>query len=196
MKKLVLTFLFVITSLSASNAQFTKVGGGLTYGTGFHYNNETTGSFADLHRSPFAGIFLTGIYELNLPIHISPSFTYFLPRTNENSLQTFSEKTRVSSMMFDFNGHYVFNSLDKFEFYGLAGLNITFAKIKWIGTTSKDSDNAFGLNLGAGTYMKMTEQFDLYGEIKYILGKYDQLMVNVGILVNVDWLKKHENSGL
>ena len=48
-------------------------------------------------------------------------------------------------MMFDINGHYVFNSLDRFEFYGLAGLNITFAKLKWLGTgASSDSDNALG----------------------------------------------------
>jgi hypothetical protein len=44
--------------------------------------------------------------------------------------------------------------------------------------------------------MKLTEQFDLFGEIKYIISKYDQLMVNAGILVNIDWLKKNENSGL
>ena len=44
--------------------------------------------------------------------------------------------------------------------------------------------------------MKMTEQLDIYGEVKYIISKYDQLMVNVGVLLNIDWLKKHENSEL
>jgi opacity protein-like surface antigen len=192
MKKFIVTILLLISALAITNAQFTKFGGGLTYGTGFLFNNEK-GYQEDLHRSPFAGIFLTGIYELNLPFHLAPSFTYFLPRTNELIQGTFIQKTRVSSMMFDLNGHYVFNSLDKFEFYGLAGLNITLAKLKWLETTSKGTDNALGLNLGAGAYMKMTEQFDLYGEIKYIVSKYDQVMVNVGVLVNIDWLKKHEN---
>jgi opacity protein-like surface antigen len=198
MKKLTGTLLLIVCLVSEANAQFTKIGGGLNYGTGFHFNNTTAPpNEALLHRGPFAGIFLTGIYELSLPIHIAPSFTYFLPRTNTlDQGQTFSSKTRVSSLMFDINGHYVFNSLDKFEFYGLAGLNITLAKIKWVGTSSSGSDNALGLNLGAGTYMKLTEQFDLFGEIKYIISKYDQLMVNAGILVNIDWLKKNENSGL
>jgi opacity protein-like surface antigen len=100
-------------------------------------------------------------------------------------------------MMFDLNGHYVFNSLDRFEFYGLAGLNMTFAKIKWLGTNpSSGSDNALGLNVGAGTYMKITEQFDIYGEAKYIFSKYDQFMLNVGLLLNIDWMKKHENSDM
>jgi len=195
MKKL-LTFLLIISFLSMANAQFTKIGGGLTYGTGFHFNNET-GFDAGLHRSPFAGIFLTGIYEISLPIHISPSFTYFIPRTNKlNQLVSNELSTRVSAMMFDLNGHYVFNSLNRFEFYGLAGLNVTFTKIKWLGTPSGASDNALGLNIGAGTYMKITEQFDLYSEVKYILSKYDQFMVNVGILINIDWLKKHENTDI
>jgi opacity protein-like surface antigen len=192
MKKFTFTVLLLIALMSVANAQFTKVGGGLTYGTGFHYNNVTTPAWEkNLHRGPFAGIFLTGIYEINLPFHIAPSFTYFLPRTNKDQIYS----TRVSSMMFDVNAHYVFNSLDQFEFYGLAGANLTLAKIKWLNTTSGDSDNAIGLNIGAGTYMKLTEQFDLYGEVKYILSKYDQLMVNVGILVNIDWLKKNEDNG-
>lgn len=198
MKKISSFFILAILAISVANGQFTKFGGGLTYGTGFHFNNVTTPQYeADLHRGPFAGIFLTGIYELNLPFHIAPSFTYFLPRTNKAAIGTFSQSSRVSSIMFDLNGHYVFNSLDRFEFYGLAGLNITFAKIKWLGTNpTSGSDNAIGLNIGAGTYMKMTEQLDLYAEVKYIVSKYDQFMLNVGVLINLDWLKKNENPGL
>jgi len=178
MKTLSLALLIIISVFSISNAQFTKVGGGLTYGTGFHFNNETTGQEADLHKGPNLGIFITGIYELNLPFHLAPSFTYFFPRTNEIALTSFG-KTRVS---------------DKFEFYGLAGLNVTLAKLKWLGPPSSyGSDNALGLNIGAGTYMKMTEKLDLYGEVKYIISKYDQLMINAGVLFNMDWMKKHEN---
>jgi opacity protein-like surface antigen len=197
MTKINTIILLAILTSSFANAQFTKIGGGLTYGTGFHFNNVTTPQDeADLHRGPFAGIFLTGIYELNRPIHIAPSLTYFLPRTNKPTQAFGGEGTRVSEMMFDLNGHYVFNSLDRFEFYGLAGLNITFARIKWIGTPSGNSDNAIGLNLGVGTYMKMTEQLDLFVEGKYIVSKYDQFMLNIGVLINLDWLKKNENPGI
>ena len=57
MKKLIVTFLLVISVLSMASGQFTKVGGGLTYGTGFHFNNVTTSpSEAELYRGPFAGI--------------------------------------------------------------------------------------------------------------------------------------------
>jgi hypothetical protein len=103
--------------------------------------------------------------------------------------------------MFDINGHYVFNALDKFEFYGLAGLDILLGwkKDVYAGTapaTYKESDNALGLNLGVGSYMKLTDQFDLYLEAKYIVSKYHQFMLNAGVLINIDWLIKHENTGI
>jgi len=45
--------------------------------------------------------------------------------------------------------------------------------------------------------MKMTETMDIYGEAKYVFNnKYNQLMVNVGVLLNIDWMIKHENSEL
>jgi opacity protein-like surface antigen len=197
MKKFLLLMLVAVMAFPELNAQFTEVGGGLTYGTGFHFN-KTTGIGSDLYRSPNAGIYLTCIYKANLKIQIIPSFTYFLPRTNSYTYaaSNLTDKTRVSSMMFDINGHYIFNTLDRFEFYGLAGLDIELAHIKWVGTVSKESDNVFGLNLGAGTYFKLTDQFDIFAEAKYIVSKYHQFMVNAGVLINIDWLKKHENTGI
>jgi opacity protein-like surface antigen len=200
MKKLIIPILLLFLLILPSNAQFTKIGGGLAAGTGIAFNNETEISS---YRTGIPALFLTGIYEFTLPVHVAPSFTYYFPHiTKTPILNGESSKQVVSCMMFDINGHYVFNSLDRFEFYGLAGLNVTLIGSKWIaeiGQTTiktKENDNAFGLNLGAGTYFKLTDQFDLYGEAKYILSKYDQFLFNVGILINIDWLIKHENTGL
>jgi opacity protein-like surface antigen len=191
MKKQIVILLLIILIIRSANGQFTKIGGGLTYGTGFHFNNER-GLVADLNRSPVTGILVKGIYELKLPIYISPSFTYFIPRTNLTSTPADNgEKTRVSSIMFDFNGHYVFNPSDRIEFYGLAGLNITFAKIKRIGISYSGTDNAPGLNIGAGTFIKLTDTMVIFGEIKFIVSKYDQVLVNAGTLVNIHWPKKN-----
>jgi hypothetical protein len=199
MKKLIITFLFMITALPASNAQFTMIGGGLDLSSGYHFDNVSY----DFAKSGILAISFKGIYEINLPFHISPSFTYFLPHVWKESTILATSKITESTMMFDVNTHYVFNSLDKFEFYGLAGLDVLLATDKHKFTTStsltetiKENDIAIGLNLGVGTYMKMTEQFDLFGEAKYIFSKYDQFIINVGILINIDWLKKHENSDI
>jgi opacity protein-like surface antigen len=194
MKKTFIFAALLISMASLTSGQFTKVGGGLTYGTGFHFNNvNSPQNEADLHKGPFAGIYVKGIYELNLPFHIAPSFAYFLPRENKSTGIIGGEGTRVYEMMFDLNGHYVINSLNKFELYGLAGLDITFTRLKWLGTTSSGSDNALGLNIGGGACLKITEKSDLSAEVKYIISKYDQLMINVGILVSADWQRKEEN---
>ncbi len=189
MKKLTLSFLLIVSVLSMSNGQFTKIGGGLTLSSGFPFHNMPW----DPNKSGIVGLSFKGIYKVNVPLNISPSFTIFYPHITND----LTGKTVVSSMMFDINGHYVFNSLDKFEFYGLAGLDILLAKKKETPTGSSvntESDNALGLNLGAGANMKLTDKFNLYGEAKYIFNnKYNQFIVNAGILINVDWMKKHEN---
>ena len=190
-------FLFFL-AVAAGNSQFTKVGGGLAVSTGFHFNNE---SGTD-HRSGIPGASIKGIYEISLPIHISPSFSYMIPHITKTEIATSNSESivRVSSMMVDINGHYVFNSLSRFEFYALTGLDINFARIRWKsvfnGETFKsgETDNVIGLNLGAGTYCKLTDQFDLYLEAKYILSRYDQFIFNAGVLINLDWLIKHEET--
>jgi hypothetical protein len=192
MKKLLVIILTLTSVLTVSNAQFTKVGGGLALSSGFPFHQQTWAA----NRSGIIAVSFKGIYELSVPLHISPSFTIFYPHITKDQLM----KTTVSSMMFDVNGHYVFNSLDKFEFYGLAGLDILLAKKKekYEGSPAfTENDNALGLNLGIGTYMKITEQFDLSGEAKYLFNnKYNQFMLNVGILLNLDWMKKHENTDM
>ena len=194
MKKILLALVLIVAG-SLANAQFTKLGGGVDFGSGFHFNNESGLN----HRSGLISIFVAGIYEFSLPVHISPSFSYTIPHVTKYEEFDFSEKTTVSSVAFNVDGHYVFNYLDKMEIYGLAGMNITLAKIKneysYLGqqeTTFGSSDNSIGLNIGAGAYFKVLEQGDIFAEVKYILGKYDQLMIRGGVLLNIDWLKKNE----
>lgn len=195
MKKILLISLLIILIQAAGNSQFTKVGGGIAGSTGFHFNNESDSDY----RSGLFGASLRGIYAITMPLHICPSFTYFIPHVTTTSYGTGSESTlRVSSMMIDVDGHYVFNSLDKIEFYALAGMNINFARTKLkstvAGTTSKivETDNVMGLNVGAGTYFKLTDQLDLYGEAKYVISRYDHFIFNMGVLINLDWFIKNE----
>jgi opacity protein-like surface antigen len=193
MKKRVIFIVLGMSVFSAAKGQFTKVGIGLNYGTGFHFNNETSGSLADLYRSPFTGISVKGIYELKLHVQLAPSFTWFVPRTNRVSQSVSNESTKVSSMMFDLNGQWVFSAPGRFGFYAQTGLNITFTGIKWPDRSSNGNDNAIGLNLGTGTSIKLTEQLDFSAELKYIVSKYDQVMLNAGVLLNLQRLKKNQN---
>jgi hypothetical protein len=189
MKKFIIVLSIILLAVPAAKSQFTKIGGGTGFTTGYNFHEMEW----DYNKSGHFFASLKGIYEITVPIHISPSITFFIPHVYKE----FEYKYTVNTLMFDINGHYVFNSLDRFEFYGLAGLDILLAwkREKYASEVFKESDNALGLNLGVGSYMKMTDQFDLYFEAKYILSKYDQFMLNVGALINIDWLKKHEDTG-
>jgi opacity protein-like surface antigen len=190
MKKLILSLFLVILASSALNAQITKIGGGMAYGTGYWFGKTELDSYRSGH---FAG-FLEGVYEITKPVRIAATFSYFYPHNEE---YTFS-KTSVSSMMFDINGHYIFNPLARFEIYGLAGLDflLTWKKETMTGNTSEtftENDNSFGLNLGAGTYFSLSKKICLFAEAKYVLSKYSQFMANAGIFINVNWLPKQES---
>ena len=75
MKKLIVTFALLISVLTMANGQFTKFGGGLGINSGFQFNNESGKD----HKTGNPIIFLTGIYELSLPVHISPSVNIYIP---------------------------------------------------------------------------------------------------------------------
>jgi opacity protein-like surface antigen len=200
MKKFCLFFAILITTISVSHGQFTKLGGGFGFTTGYPFQNTS----GDYNRSGHLYAYAKGIVELSLPFHLSPSLTLFFPNVTKINSGTYT----ISTLMLDINGHYVVNSLDRFEFYGLAGFDILLAwgKVKdkvsaTVTETFKKQDNALGLNIGAGVNMKITEQIDLFAEAKYIIyGKdklffsnYNQFTASAGVLINLRWLAKNEN---
>jgi opacity protein-like surface antigen len=195
MKKFFITVILTILIIFPARSQSVRIGGGLAMETGYHYNNETAGTSSVLNRGPLAGITFACINKTDRPFSVSLTFTYFIPRTN-TCIETsdITSKTRVSSTMFNIDGHYVIYSLDRFEFYGLAGFNIHFTKIKRLSIDYKEHDNAFGLNIGCGSDLKLSEKISVYTEVKYTLfSKYSQLIFNAGLLVNFSWSKKQEN---
>jgi len=195
MKKLYVLLSILVIPFSFACGQLTKIGGGLNWGTGFHYINQTSGADLNLYRSPFAGIYLKAILETKSPVQISPSFAFFIPKNNSvPDIGTTSKSTKINEIMFDLNGHYVFFSPDYLKFYGLAGFDITLATIKGSDPTfSSGVDNALGINLGAGFSLKITDQIDFNSEAKFIAGKYHQILINAGVLVDFGLLKKDLN---
>lgn len=197
MKKILIIAFALLAVTTTSNAQFTKIGGGLGFTTGYYFH----GMNWDYNKSGNFNVFVNGIYELKLPVHVAPSVTFFFPHVWKQSDISSSEKITVTTLMVDINAHWVFNSLDRFEFYALAGPDILLAwkkDVTKIGGSVpvtqkyKETDNALGLNLGLGTYVKIAQQVDLNIEAKYIIGHYHQFMVNAGVLVNLQYIIKHK----
>jgi opacity protein-like surface antigen len=201
MKKIFIISFLAIFIFSFANGQFTKIGGGLGFTSGFPFHQMTW----DYNKSSKFDGYIKGIYEISLPFHISPSITMLFPHVWKESLATAQQESKVTvnSMMIDVNAHYVFNSLKRFEFYGLGGLDVLLAWKKsvdsYVGSpayTSKEKDNAIGLNIGVGTYVKIAPEVDLSIEAKYLISKYDQFMLNAGVLVNIYEIHKKKHSGL
>ena len=184
MKKIILTVFVFIASLAGALCEFPLIGGGLNSGSGFHYNNETADR--DLYRSPLLGFYLKALFETKTPLKISPSFAFYIPRENKiPDIGTSYKSTQTGEYQFNIDGDYSFFSPGWIDLYGLAGLNMTIAKIKWEdGTFSPSVDNALGFNFGVGLNFKITDKITLNSEGKIIAGKYRQLMVNAGVLIN------------
>jgi hypothetical protein len=146
--------LFVIAS-SYSSAQL-QVGGGLALGS-----EGTTFGLEGRLRTTFGGI---------RNIFICADFMWFLP---DNGTQ----------FSLDGNAHYQFVQFQRSGnpdkagsgLYALAGLNITRFEIGQFANTD------IGLNLGIGG-TALLGPVDLYGDIKYVLGGFDQAVLSLGVL--------------
>lgn len=185
MKTLLLIFIFfsfilIIKISGQSPPQSTRIGGGISFGTGFEYHKVHTGN---------PGIRLNGIRNFNESFQISAAITFFLPEKED-----FFDGTRSSTLfMVDVEGQYFIYSRDEFLFYALGGLGTTGLISNYKGE-SPDlyldySDQAIGFNLGAGVNLSFNETVIFFGEIKYVAGIYNQLIASVGIIMDIDLFK-------
>jgi hypothetical protein len=212
MKRLSILMFISVTAFCVLNGQSAKIGGGFGFSSGFPFGNLPD----SYNKSGNINATLKGVFKNKQAISFSPSFTFFMPNVSKLAQTLEERKITVNAMMFDFNGHYAFSFSDRFELYGLAGFDILLAYKKEVIKYSDDpithkistystklNDNGLGLNIGAGAFIKIAEKIDLYAEAKYLLftkyklifSKYNQVMVNAGILVKMNVLKKNQNTG-
>ena len=181
MKKLSLIFLFfsfiLINKISGQNSlQSTKLGAGISFGTGFEYHHVHTGN---------PGIRIIGIRNFNESFQISAAVSFFLPEKED-----FYDGTRSSTLlMVEMEGQYFIFSRDEFLFYALGGLSTAVLISNYKGE-SPDlyldySDQAIGFNLGAGVNLSFNKTVNFFGEMKYVVSTYNQLIASVGVLMNI-----------
>lgn len=169
MKKLILkiSFAFLLIGfifINTSKAQPINVGGGLVIGTSYpHFGFKVNGTY--------------GMDFLLNNLSASAAFTYFIPST--------PVATTYNRWAIDIDGHYKFFEMNKFDFYALAGINISNYTYKWddaFGDLHKSGGTKPGVNAGAGAIYKFTDNLKGFGEFKYIMGKYDQAEITFGVL--------------
>ncbi|MEO8773716.1 MAG: outer membrane beta-barrel protein [Gelidibacter sp.] len=111
-------------------------------------------------------------------LSISPSFIYYLPK----SYGLF----KTNWMEFNANANYYFVNDDKFAVYGLGGLNYSSISVKYdrevFGMTGSSSDGRFGLNLGGGANLKLSNDNIIpFAELKYVIIDGGQLVLAAGV---------------
>lgn len=147
----------ILALVSSSSFAQLKYGGGLSIGT------KAGGISDDLDEKLGIGINARIDYAFNEKFSIAPNFTFWFPSAPGDA--------KITYWQLNADVHYTFSGDEAMSFYGIGGLNYSYAKIE------DYDDNEIGLNLGAGALLK--EKF--FGELKYDTA-FEQLALTVGIL--------------
>ncbi|MEM1322582.1 MAG: hypothetical protein AAGG75_20120 [Bacteroidota bacterium] len=105
------------------------------------------------------GVSAKGKLILSEVLAAVPNFTYF-----------FVDNGDVNTINGDL--HYFINNSNNFDLYALVGLNVAMGTI----------NTEIGLNLGGGLEIMVKDNVAAYGEVKYVLSDFDQLVIAFGVL--------------
>ncbi len=116
-------------------------------------------------------------------ITLSPSLDYYFPGND------------VTSLAFNFEGHYNLGDTEALNYYPIAGLNYYYFSMDLPEYTDpytgqkvggNISDGQIGFDLGFGSSYALSDSMKLYGELKYVINDYaDDLGFSFGILFNL-----------
>ena len=161
MKKFVLSFIFILASVTTNLAQDK---GKIELGAALSYPTEP---------STF-GLGAKARYGIANNIRLDGSISFFLPKTISGAYGAMQNYT-VSSSLIDMsvNAQYVFKLSDKFSLYPLAGLGYYRYVISVSGNYGEpyipESYGRLGINLGGGASYHLNNRISLGAELKTVL---------------------------
>ncbi|MGF1635435.1 MAG: outer membrane beta-barrel protein [Cyclobacteriaceae bacterium] len=158
MKKIILAVCIVFMGAYATQAQV-RVGGTIGYGT----------------QAEAIGLGVIGDYMIKDNIGIAANFAYYFTERNEFAKTSFWE--------FNANVNYYFTETGSLEMYGIGGLNYSRStvSIQGLGFDFGGSVGEIGLNLGIGSNFDIGKNFFPFAEMKYVVSKFDQLVIQAGV---------------
>jgi hypothetical protein len=169
-----LVFLFLSVQLEA---QLAKLGGGLTFSTGVDFNTIETGN---------PGVFGKAYFEIFENGYLLPSAAVYNRYHRSTVIQSFT------NYMFqgDLDFQYQFFRDGPIRLFALAGGHVTSIVSKYevsIGEPLYSDEKGIqpGVNLGAGVEMYVDETWDSVLSVKYILGPWDQFIIQLGVYYNL-----------
>ena len=157
------------------NAQFTRIGGGLTFSPGVDNRTYETGN---------PGFNVRGVYELDDKLWAVPSLTFYVPKKRTDQYTGDTRTTFFGSI--DANVTYTLTTESTLLFYALGGLNLTGLRSTYK-SDDPDLEDIFealpGINIGTGIEMIVMDDINAITQIKYVIGKppAQYLVISVGI---------------
>ncbi len=167
-----LAFVFLIMISTVAEAQFTRIGGGLTFSQGIDNTTYKTGN---------PGFNARGVFDLADRFWAVPSLTFYVPKS-----RTGTAGDKQTTWFFSFDGDVTFTlgTEKTLLFYALAGFNITnlYSGFKSDNPELESSYEVVpGLNIGTGIEMIVAEDINAFTQIKYVVGKYQHLVISIGV---------------
>ncbi len=162
---------FLIVYFPKLQGQFNRFGGGLTFNSPINNSDLNIGN---------PGFNFRGVMEINENFFVIPSITFQLPK--KRIYQDGEKKTYFGSLDADLT--YTLATEKQLLFYALAGVDFTNVYNIW-NTEVPDLENKYeilpGFAIGTGIEMIVEKDINAFAQVKYIIGKYQQLVIYIGV---------------
>jgi len=153
--------------------QFNRFGGGLTFNSPISSPNLNIGN---------PGFNFRGVMEFNKNFFLIPSITFQIPKTKTYTDVSGHKRTFMGSLGADVT--YTLATEKQLLFYALAGPNFTNIYTSW-DTEDPNLENEYeflpGLSIGTGIEMIVERDINAFAQVKYIIAKYQQLIISIGV---------------
>ncbi len=162
-------FLFLLAFSLPCSAQFTRIGGGLSFSTGIEDDDHKTGNPALTAR---------GVVELGDKFWLVPELSFYMPGKRQHN--TFGMATTLFGSI-DADVTFTLATEKTILFYALAGSNLTFLRSSY---ESGDASSKLmpALNIGTGIEMIVSKDLNGFAQIKGVIGAYSQyLAISIGV---------------
>ena len=165
-----LIFLLVLNFVPI-HGQFNRFGGGLTFNSTIKSSDLNIGN---------PGFNFRGVMEIGDKFFLIPSITFQLPK---KKVYLDGEKITFFGNL-DVNLTYTLATEKQLLFYALAGADLTNVYTTW-DTEVPGLGNKYeilpGFAIGTGIEMIVEKDINAFAQVKYIISKYQQLIIYVGI---------------
>ena len=132
---------------------------------------------------------IKALYDINESFTIAPSFNYYLPETESASESGLNVEAKLKCWDINEDVHWNFYNENNCKLYPLAGITYFNAKVEakasYGGFSERDSESEgkFGINLGFGGQVNLSESWAASAEIKYqIIEEFKQFVPSLALI--------------